>query len=133
MKFTNFPAKVKIFEVGARDGLQNEKKILAVKTKAQFIKLLHQSGLKNIEVCSFVREDKIPQMADAVEVYNEVKGLKEAELSCLVPNLKGFEKAKQLGVCEIAIFTSTSDSFNQRNTNSSVSKSFEGSSVKSVS
>ena len=64
-------------------------------------------------------------MANAEEVYQEVKKIKHANFSCLVPNMKGFEKALELGVKEIAVFTSTSDSFNQRNTNSSVSKSFE--------
>lgn len=119
---------IRIVEVGPRDGLQNEKTILDTKDKFQFISELSASGLKTIEVTSFVKAPAIPQMADAAELYTKVKN----ELAgsgvtypCLVPNIKGYETAKALGVKEIAIFTATSDSFAKKNINATVDESFE--------
>jgi hydroxymethylglutaryl-CoA lyase len=119
---------IKIVEVGPRDGLQNEKSILSTEDKFQFISLLCDAGLRTIEVTSFVKAPAIPQMADAVELYTKVKN----ELSdrgvgfpCLVPNMKGYETAKNLGVKEIALFTATSDSFTKKNINATVDESFD--------
>lgn len=119
---------IRIVEVGPRDGLQNEKSILATEDKFQFISALAGSGLKSIEVTSFVKAPAIPQMADAIELFSKVKNeLSDsgASFPCLVPNLKGYETAKKLGVKEIALFTATSDSFTQKNINASVDESFE--------
>ena len=94
--------------------------------KVKFVLLLGESGLKNIEVTSFVRPDRIPQMTDAKEVIEALHktDLKNTvNLSCLIPNLKGLEVASKLGVKEIAVFTSTSDSFNKKNINSTVKES----------
>jgi hydroxymethylglutaryl-CoA lyase len=119
---------IRIVEVGPRDGLQNEKSILPTKDKFNFISLLGEAGLKSIEVTSFVKAPAIPQMADAAELFTQVKN----ELSgqgitypCLVPNFKGYEAAKSLGVREIAVFTATSDSFTKKNINATVDDSFE--------
>lgn len=119
---------IRIVEVGPRDGLQNEKTILATEDKFRFISELSECGLKTIEVTSFVKAPAIPQMADAAELFTRVKN----ELSgngvtypCLVPNLKGYETAKSLGVKEIAIFTATSDTFAKKNINATVDESFE--------
>lgn len=119
---------IRIVEVGPRDGLQNEKSILSTEDKFSFISQLSDSGLKTIEVTSFVKAPAIPQMADASELYTRIKN----ELSgngvtypCLVPNIKGYETAKSLGVKEIAIFTATSDSFTKKNINATVDESFE--------
>lgn len=119
---------IRLVEVGPRDGLQNEKTILQTSDKFNFIKGLAESGLKSIEVTSFVKAPAIPQMADATELFTQVKN----ELSghgisfpCLVPNLKGYETAKKLGVKEIALFTATSDSFTKKNINATVDESFE--------
>ena len=102
---------IRIVEVGPRDGLQNEKSIIPTEDKLKFIKLLAESGLKSVEVTSFVKAPAIPQMADAVELFPKVKEeVHGVALPCLVPNLKGYETAKSLGVKEIAIFTATSDS-----------------------
>ena len=122
----NLPNEVKIVEVGPRDGLQNEKLVVPTEDKVKFVLLLGESGLKNIEVTSFVRPDRIPQMTDAKEVIEALHktDLKNTvNLSCLIPNLKGLEVASKLGVKEIAVFTSTSDSFNKKNINSTVKES----------
>lgn len=119
---------IRIVEVGPRDGLQNEKSILATEDKFQFISMLTDAGLKTVEVTSFVKAPAIPQMADAVELFTKVNTQlsgKGVSFPCLVPNMKGFETAKSLGVKEIAIFTATSDSFTKKNINATVDESFE--------
>ena len=119
---------IKIVEVGPRDGLQNEKTILSTDDKFTFISMLSESGLKNIEVTSFVKASAIPQMGDAVDLFTKV----QSELAstginypCLVPNLQGYELAKQLGAKEIALFSATSDSFTKKNVNATVEETFE--------
>ncbi|MFZ8932711.1 MAG: hydroxymethylglutaryl-CoA lyase [Bacteriovoracaceae bacterium] len=123
--FNNLPKTVKIVEVGPRDGLQNEKTILGVEDKVQYIELLMDSGLKSLEVCSFVRTDKIPQMADSEKLYEKITKKNDTHLSCLVPNVKGMERALSLGVKEIALFTATSDTFNQKNINANIEESLQ--------
>lgn len=122
------PKRVRIVEVGARDGLQNEKKPIATEDKFTFIKMLADAGHKHIELTSFVRPDAIPQLSDAVELVTMVNGHAfnpEIEFSALVPNMKGLEKAIDLGLQEIALFVATSDSFSKRNINATVDESFE--------
>ncbi|TDJ04978.1 MAG: hydroxymethylglutaryl-CoA lyase [Deltaproteobacteria bacterium] len=117
---------IKIIEVGPRDGLQNEEKILSTIDKYSFIKLLAEAGLTTIEAASFVRPDRIPQMEDAEELCGKLltdPGLKDINFPCLVPNLKGLEVATKAGVKEISVFTATSESFNQKNINSSIDES----------
>jgi hydroxymethylglutaryl-CoA lyase len=119
---------IRIVEVGPRDGLQNEKSILTTEDKFTFIKSLMLSGLKTIEVTSFVKAPAIPQMADAVELYGRVRDELAGDgvtFPCLVPNMKGYETARSLGVKEIALFTATSDSFTKKNINATVDESFE--------
>lgn len=120
--------EVKLVEVGPRDGLQNEKEIIATEDKYHFIELLTKTGLRTIEVTSFVKPPAIPQMGDADELFRMVReklGAGEFNFPCLVPNLYGFEKAKAAGVEEIALFSATSDSFTKKNINASVDESFE--------
>jgi hydroxymethylglutaryl-CoA lyase len=119
--------KIKIVEVGARDGLQNESKILSTDVKFEFIKKLIKCGLKDIEVTSFVKPESIPQMSDSVDLYQRILSLNQSNLNfpCLVPNLKGLEIAKNCGVKSIALFSATSDSFTKKNINASVDESFE--------
>lgn len=115
--------EIKIVEVGPRDGLQNEKSFVATEDKLEFIRLLSETGLSTIEVTSFVRPDKIPQMQDAAELYPQVLKFtqdKGIATPCLVPNLKGLEVAKGLGVKEISMFTATSNTFNQKNINATI-------------
>ena len=124
----NLPSKVKIIEVGPRDGLQNEATILGTDVKAKFIDQLVDAGLSSIEVTSFVRAAKIPQMGDAVELFNKISGrdyFSKINSPCLVPNFKGMEIAIENGVKEIAIFTATSNTFNQKNINATIDESID--------
>lgn len=119
---------IRIVEVGPRDGLQNEKSIIPTEDKFTFISMLSDSGLKSIEVTSFVKAPAIPQMSDAIELFTRVKNElngKGITYPCLVPNMKGYETARDLGVKEIALFTATSDSFTKKNINATVDESFE--------
>ena len=118
---------VRIVEVGPRDGLQNENKILPTEVKVEFIEKLISAGFKTLETTSFVRADKIPQMADATELMNKLKanGADFSRMACLVPNTKGLEAAHALGVKEVAVFTATSEAFNKRNINATIDESFE--------
>jgi len=120
------PNKVKIVEVGPRDGLQNEKTILSSEKKVQFISDLFHSGIENIELTSFVRPDRIPQLSDSEQVFKEasnISGLDLTKCPVLVPNQKGFDRAKDLGVKRIALFTATSDKFNLKNINCRIDES----------
>lgn len=115
---------IKITEVGLRDGLQNEKQILSTDDKLQLLKLLKEAGLSHIEVTSFVRADKIPQLADAEEFSRRILPFENENFTCLVPNLKGYEKAKELGYKKIAIFGAASNTFTQKNINKTIEESF---------
>lgn len=118
---------VRIVEVGPRDGLQNEKTILDTNSKMQFIEMLIEAGFSTIEATSFVRSEKIPQMSDAKELIEglKAKSINFDMLPCLVPNLKGFEIAIDLGIKEIAVFTATSEEFNKKNINATIDESLE--------
>ena len=114
---------IKITEVGPRDGLQNEKQIIEVEDKYEFIlKLLH-SGISKIEVTSFVRPDKIPQLKDSMELSSKLNDEIKEKSSVLVPNEKGYENAIKYGFKEIALFTSASNTFNLKNINISIKDS----------
>lgn len=117
---------VKIVEVGPRDGLQNEKLNLSTETKFEYIKKLTQAKLKTIEVTSFVSPKSIPQMADSKELYEKVITHLDKDIyyPCLVPNMKGYETAKSVGVREIALFSATSNEFTKKNINCTVDESF---------
>lgn len=116
-----FPDVVKIVEVGARDGLQNEKAV-STKDKITLINALSDAGLKNIEAGAFVSPKWVPQMADSAEVINALD-LPHVNLSALTPNLKGAQLAKQAGIKEFAIFTAASEAFCQKNINCSIEES----------
>jgi hydroxymethylglutaryl-CoA lyase len=121
----NYPKQVTIVEVGPRDGLQNESLFVTSDTKIKLINLLSQSGLKHIEVTSFVSEKAIPQLADNKEVFQRIDKSPEVHYSALVPNEAGMRKALEMGVKEIAVFTAGSDTFNLRNVNCSIVESIE--------
>jgi hydroxymethylglutaryl-CoA lyase len=126
--FTNLPKNARIIEVGPRDGLQNEKTILETEDKEKFIDMLVDAGLSSIEITSFVRAPKIPQMGDAKELFRSISKknyFSNIHAPCLVPNLKGMENAVELGVKEIAIFTATSNTFNKKNINATITESLE--------
>ncbi|MBK9501604.1 MAG: hydroxymethylglutaryl-CoA lyase [Leptospiraceae bacterium] len=119
--------KIKITEVGPRDGLQNETKVISTEDKSHFINLLIDAGLKNIEVTSFVKADKIPQLSDATELSKQIN-FQNAEIaySALTPNLKGYEVAIQSGFKEVAIFGAASESFTKKNINRTIEESLSG-------
>lgn len=114
---------IKIVEVGARDGLQNEKSIIQFDQRLEFLNLLVGSGFKSIEVGSCVSPRWVPQMDKSAELYAVLEKPEQVDFSLLVPNMKGFEAANQVGCKEIAIFTAASESFVQKNINCSIQES----------
>ncbi len=118
------PGKIKVYEVGPRDGLQNEQKVLAPEVRVAFIKKLAAAGLPTIEVGSFVSPKAVPQMADADEVMDQLQGSDGTEFSVLVPNFEGFEAALAAGVRSVAVLTAASETFCQRNVRASVEETF---------
>ncbi len=121
----DYPSRVTVYEVGPRDGLQNEKETVPTATKIQFIEKLADSGLSAIELTSFVKPSAIPQLADAAEVVKGVRGRSGVRFPVLVPNLKGFEAARAVGVREVAVFTAASETFNRKNINCGIEESIE--------
>lgn len=119
--------KIKIFEVGARDGLQNELIILDPKIKFEFVKRLSKTGLKHIEVGALVSPKWVPQMQDSDLVFKKIiKGAdKTITYSLLVPNAKGMETAIKNGAKEVAVFTAASEKFCKKNINCTIEESFE--------
>lgn len=115
---------VRLVEVGPRDGLQNETRALGVAERVQMVEGLIEAGLKTIEVGSFVSPKWVPQMAGSAEVLTTLGRREGVTFQMLVPNMKGFEAAREAGTEEIAIFASASESFSQKNINCSVEESF---------
>ena len=134
----HFPRKVRIVEVGARDGLQNESVPVATATKLELIRRLSDSGLTHVEAASFVSPRWVPQMADHREIMLALRdssaespttksttAKSATTYSALTPNMKGLEAALECGVREVAVFGSASESFSQRNINCSIAESLE--------
>lgn len=119
------PARVRVVEVGGRDGLQNEARAVPTQDKVRYLDLLGEAGFDTIEVGSFVRPDRIPQLADTADVFAKVRKRTGVRYVALVPNLRGLERALECGVRDIAIFTAASDTFNQKNINMTVAESLE--------
>ncbi len=117
------PDKVKIVEVGARDGLQNEAATIPAAVKIELIDRLAGTGLRAIEAGAFVSPKWVPQMADSAEVLAGIDRRAGVSYPVLVPNMKGFEAAAAAGVEEIAIFGAASESFTQKNINCSIAES----------
>lgn len=120
-----FPARVRIVEVGARDGLQNEKAIVATADKIALIDRLSATGLQTIEATSFVSPKWVPQLADAAEVFAGITRRPGVGYPVLVPNEQGYERARAVGATEVAVFTAASEAFNRRNINASIDESIE--------
>ncbi|MFI9238362.1 hydroxymethylglutaryl-CoA lyase [Streptomyces sp. NPDC053079] len=118
------PTHVRIHEVGPRDGLQNEKAVVPVEVKAEFIRRLAAAGLSTIEATSFVHPKWVPQLADAEQLMPLLDGV-GARLPVLVPNARGLERALALGVREVAVFGSATESFAKANLNRTVAESLE--------
>lgn len=107
--------RVRIVEVGPRDGLQNEPVVLDAADKVHLIDSLVASGIDQIEATSFVRPDMIPQLADATRVYGDITKVPDVRYITLAPNLRGLQSAAEVGVTEIAVFAAASDEFNRSN------------------
>ncbi len=121
------PVKVRIVEVGPRDGLQNEKQVIPADTKIALIRRLEAAGLKTIETTSFVSPKWVPQMGDNTEVLTRVLAAAASgvDYPVLTPNMKGFESALAAGAREVAVFGAASESFSQKNINCSITESLE--------
>ena len=119
------PSEVTIYEVGPRDGLQNEARNVPTADKIRFIDALVGSGIRSIEITSFVSPKWIPQLADAAEVARGVQRPPGVLMSALVPNRRGLETAMASGMKEIAVFLSASETHNKKNTNKTIEQSFE--------
>ncbi|PVE10803.1 hydroxymethylglutaryl-CoA lyase [Streptomyces scopuliridis] len=120
------PPRVRIHEVGARDGLQNEKAVVPTEVKAEFIHRLAHAGLTTIEATSFVRPEWVPQLADAERLFPmlaDLGGAPDIELPVLVPNGRGLDRAIALGARRIAVFGSATESFAKANLNRTVDES----------
>jgi hydroxymethylglutaryl-CoA lyase len=115
---------VRIVEVGPRDGLQNEARMVPAAAKIQLIERLAEAGLRYIEATAFVSPKWVPQMADHSEVLRGIRRTPGVVYAALTPNAKGFEEALAAGADEIAVFASASETFSQKNLNCSVAESF---------
>jgi hydroxymethylglutaryl-CoA lyase len=122
MRLEGLPSTVRIYEVGPRDGLQNEKVTVPTAVKAEFIQRLVEAGLRTIEATSFVHPTWVPQLADAEQLMPLLGGV-DVRLPVLVPNERGLERALALGVREIAVFGSATESFAKANLNRTVDES----------
>ncbi len=120
------PKRVDVYEVGPRDGLQNELRTLPTRAKARLIDALVAAGEKRIEVTSFVSPKWIPQLADAEELLRLVGRREGVVFSALVPNLKGLERAKEAGLEEAAVFISASEAHSKKNINKSIAEALGG-------
>ena len=117
--------RIRIYEVGPRDGLQNEAAPIATEAKARFIALLVAAGLREIEATSFVAPSAIPQLADADELMTGLERRPGARYPVLVPNLRGLERAEAAGVDALAVFTAASEAFTERNIGMTVEASLQ--------
>ncbi|WAB99985.1 MULTISPECIES: hydroxymethylglutaryl-CoA lyase [Pseudomonas] len=119
------PEKVRLVEVGPRDGLQNEAQPISVADKVRLVDDLTDAGLAYIEVGSFVSPKWVPQMAGSADVFAAIKQREGVTYAALAPNLRGFEDALAAGVKEVAVFAAASEAFSQRNINCSISESLK--------
>ena len=117
--------RVRIVEVGPRDGLQNEPYTIPTPVKIELIDRLSATGLGVVEATSFVAAPAIPQLADAEAVFEGIQPLTGVQYPVLVPNIKGYLRARQVGASHIAVFTAASEAFNRKNINCSIAESLE--------
>lgn len=114
---------VEIFEVGPRDGLQNEKRLIPAAEKIALIDCLSRAGFRRIEVASFVSPKWVPQMADAAEVLAGITRAPGVSYAALTPNMKGYDRARAAGADEVAIFGAASEGFSRANINATIAES----------
>jgi hydroxymethylglutaryl-CoA lyase len=119
------PVDVTLYEVGPRDGLQNESRLIPTEDKIHLIDALSDTGLRAIEITSFVNPKWIPQLADGVEVAQRVRRQPGINYSALVPNRQGFDSAVKAGMKEIAVFLSASETHNKKNVNKTIAATLQ--------
>ena len=119
----SLPRRVRIVEVGPRDGLQNEARAIPTPDKVRFIDLLSAAGYEMVEATSFVHPKAVPQLADAADVLGSIEKRPGVRYPVLVPNARGMERALAAGAREVAVFTAATESFNRRNTNATIDES----------
>jgi len=122
---SNIPSKVRIVEVGPRDGLQNEKQSIDTSVKIALIERLANAGVSYIEAGAFVNPKWVPQMAGSEAVFAEIKRKLDVCYAALTPNLKGYERAASVKASEVAIFAAASEAFSQKNINCSIEESIQ--------
>ncbi len=120
-----FPSRVRIVEVGPRDGLQNEPEWVPTEVKIELINRLSETGLQSIEVTSFVSPKWVPQMQDAQEVLSGIANRPGVSYPVLTPNLKGLERALNAGASEVAVFGAASEAFSRKNINCTIAESID--------
>ncbi len=125
MTSLNLPPRVTVYEVGPRDGLQNDPATVSAPDKSRFIELLARAGLPVIEVTSFVRPGAIPQLSDAEDVVRDSVRLPGTRYTALVPNLRGMERLDPTRLDGIALFTAASETFSRRNTNAGIAETID--------
>jgi hydroxymethylglutaryl-CoA lyase len=123
MEHAHRPLSVRVVEVGPRDGLQNEAAPVATAVKAELVRRLLAAGVTEIELTSFVRPDRIPQLADAEALLAEILPLPEVRAIALAPNLRALERARAAGIMEVAVFGAASEAFSQSNLGCSIDES----------
>lgn len=119
------PDRVTLYEMGPRDGLQNEPRLIDGAAKIRLVDLLSDCGFSHIEVTSFVSPKWVPQMADAAEVLAGIRRKPGVNYAALTPNLQGFDRALMAGADEVAVFAAASEGFSQKNINCSIAESLE--------
>ncbi len=117
--------RIRITEVGPRDGLQNELAIISTETKLAFINALSRTGVAEVEAGAFVSSKTIPQMADSEDVFRKIERIPGVVYSALVPNERGLERARSVGLQKIGLFTAASETFTKRNINATIQESLE--------
>lgn len=122
---SDLPGSVTVYEVGPRDGLQNEERTVPTEVKVGFVDLLSLAGLPVIEVTSFVRPGVVPQLSDAEDVLQRIVRARGTRYTALVPNMRGLERARPYALDGIALFTAASETFSRKNTNGSIADTLD--------
>ena len=125
MTVSELPARARVVEVGPRDGLQNQPKTLPTAVKAEFIRLLADAGVVDIEATSFAHPERIPQLADAEALLDLLEPVPAVRVSAVVPNMRGLERALACGVSRVGVLTAASETFNRKNINMDVRGSID--------
>lgn len=123
--FAGLPSRVQIYEVGPRDGLQNEKTHLTTDQKVELIEGVVKAGVRRVEITSFVNPKWIPALADHMEVANAVKRRDDVMYSALVPNMRGLDSATRANMQEVAVFLAVTETHNRKNINKSIAQALE--------